>query len=82
MVDIADVPVIDFLLVVVFDLHHLIAGSESPAEALHLALAGGVSRLDAERTAQAARILSRSRFVSPVLEGGLAAEYWGKLADA
>src|SRR5258705_9967471 len=46
IVDIADVAVIDLLVVIVFDLHHFIAGRERPTKALDLALAGGVqSRL-------------------------------------
>ena len=39
-IDIADVAVIDLLVVVVLDLHHLVAGGEGPAEPLDLALAG------------------------------------------
>src|SRR4030081_3035108 len=42
IVDVADVAVINFLVVVVLDLHDLVAGCEGPAEAFDLALAGGV----------------------------------------
>ena len=48
----ADVAVVDVLVVVVLDLHDLVAGREGPAEALDLLLAGGVQRrlqLDIER---------------------------------
>ena len=46
IVDIADVAVLDFLVVIVFDLHHFVAGRERPTEALNFALARGVqSRL-------------------------------------
>ena len=33
---------VDLLVVVVLDLHHLVAGREGPAEPLHLALAGRI----------------------------------------
>src|SRR5262245_25733761 len=52
IVDIADVAVIDLLVVIVLDLHHLIAGREGPAEALDLTLARRVQRrlqFDVER---------------------------------
>ena len=42
VLDAADVAVVDLPVVVVLDLHHLVAGGEGPAEALHLALAGRV----------------------------------------
>ena len=46
IVDVAYVAVIDLLVLIVFDLHHFVAGRERPTEALDLALAGGVqSRL-------------------------------------
>ena len=51
--DVADVSVLDFLVVVILDLHDLVAWSEGPAEALYLSLAGGVEdplQLDVERT--------------------------------
>src|SRR6266496_4716363 len=51
--DIADVAVIDLLVVVVLDLHDLVAGREDPAESLDLTFAGRIqSRLqfDVERT--------------------------------
>src|SRR5262249_60890622 len=44
IVDIADVPVIDLLIVVVLDLHPLMAGREGLAEALDLTLACRVQR--------------------------------------
>src|SRR6202165_5228924 len=53
IIDIADVAVINFLVVVVLDLHDLVAGCEGPAEAFDLALAGGVQRrlqFDVERS--------------------------------
>src|SRR5689334_797294 len=42
VVDITDVTVIDLLVVVVLDLHDLIARRESPIEALDLAIAGRI----------------------------------------
>src|SRR4029453_14515508 len=44
VVDVADVAVIDLLVVVVLDLHHLVAGREGPAEPLHFAVTGGIER--------------------------------------
>ena len=44
VVDIADVAVVDLLIVIVLDLHDLVAGGEGPAEPLHLAITGGVER--------------------------------------
>ena len=38
----ANVAVIDLLLVIVLDLHHLIAGGKGPAEPLNLTVAGWV----------------------------------------
>src|SRR5262249_52708740 len=40
----ADVAVVNLLVVVVLDLHHLVAGGKSPAEAFNLAVAGGIER--------------------------------------
>src|ERR1700719_244470 len=42
IIDVADVAVVDFLVVVVFDLHHLVAGGESPAEPLDLSITRGI----------------------------------------
>ena len=42
VVDAADVAVVDLLVVVVLDLHHLVAGREGPAEAFDAPLAGRV----------------------------------------
>jgi DNA-binding Lrp family transcriptional regulator len=44
IVDVADVAVIDLLVVVVLDLHYLVAGRKAPTEPLDLALSGGVQR--------------------------------------
>ena len=44
VVDVADVAVVDLLVVVVLDLHDFVAGGEGPAEALDLAIAGGIER--------------------------------------
>src|SRR5262245_26635659 len=42
IVDVADIAVVDFLFVVVLDLHHLVAGGKGPAEPLDLAGPFGV----------------------------------------
>src|SRR5713226_4143485 len=52
IVDVADVAIVDVLVVVVLDLHDLVARREGPAEAFDLARAGWVQRLlqfDVER---------------------------------
>src|SRR5271155_1402162 len=41
---ITDVAVVDLLVVVIFDLHDLVARSKGPAETLDLAIAGGIQR--------------------------------------
>ena len=41
VVDIADIAVVDLFVVIVLDLHDLVAGGKGPAEALDLAIAGG-----------------------------------------
>src|SRR5262249_1661522 len=40
--DIADIAVVDFFVVVVLDLHDLVAGREGPAESFDLAFAGRI----------------------------------------
>jgi hypothetical protein len=44
VIDQADIAIKDLLVVVVLDLHDLVAWSEGPAEALDLAIAGGIGR--------------------------------------
>jgi hypothetical protein len=44
VLDIADIAVVDLLVVVVLDLHDLVAGGEGPAEPLDLAVAGRIER--------------------------------------
>ena len=53
IVDIADIAVVDLLVVIVFDLHDLVVGGERPTEPLHLTITGGVEsglQLDVQRT--------------------------------
>ena len=53
VVDVTDVTIVHLLLVVVLDLHHLVAGSEDPAEAFYLAIAGRIQcslQFDVQRT--------------------------------
>src|SRR6202048_1659289 len=52
VVDGADIAVVDLLVVVVLDLHHLVAGGKGPAKPLDLPIAGGIERclqLDVQR---------------------------------
>ena len=61
--DITDVAVVDFLVVVILDLHDLVAGRKGPAETLDLAFAGGVQRrlqFDVERTRADAAAVHRT----------------------
>jgi hypothetical protein len=44
IIDVADVAVIDFLVVIVIDLHDLVAWGEGPVEAFDLAIAGRIER--------------------------------------
>ena len=44
VVDIANIAVEYFLVVVVLDLHDLVTGREGPAKAFNLALSGGIER--------------------------------------
>ncbi len=62
--DVADVAVIDLLVVVVFDLHDLVARREGPTEPLDLALAGRVKRrlqFDVERARADAAAVHRAQ---------------------
>jgi hypothetical protein len=45
VVDIADIAVVDLLVVIVFDLHDLVAGSKGLSEPLHFAIAGGIESI-------------------------------------
>ena len=63
VVDIADVAVVDFLVVVILDLHDLVAWRKGPAESLDFAFAGGVQgclQLDAERSRANAAAVHRA----------------------
>src|SRR5262249_18103990 len=44
VIDIADIAVIELLVIVVFDLHDLVAGRECPSEPLHFAVTSGIER--------------------------------------
>ena len=64
VVDIADIAVINFLVVVVLDLHHLVAGRKGPAEALDLAIARRVQgrlQFDIERARPDAAAIHRAK---------------------
>src|SRR4029077_7357897 len=43
-VDVTYIAVVNLLLVVIFDLHHLVARSKGPAEPLDLSVTGGIQR--------------------------------------
>ena len=63
VVDVANVAVVDFLVVVIFDLHDLVAGRKGPSETLDLAFAGGVQRrlqFDVERSRADATAVHRA----------------------
>ena len=78
IVDIADVAVIDLLVVVVLDLHHLVAGRKGPAEPLDLALAGGIQRrlqFDVERARTDAAAVHRAQNLD--VANGIEAEALG-----
>ena len=60
----ADVAVVDLLVVVVLDLHHLVAGGKGPAEALDLSFAGRVEgglELNVERAGAGAAPVHRAQ---------------------
>ena len=64
IVDVADVTVIDFLVVVILDLHDLVAGREGPAKAFDLSLASRVQRFlqfDIERSGTDAATVHRTK---------------------
>src|SRR5438132_9726173 len=80
IVDVADVAVIDLLVVVVLDLHHLIAGREGPAEALDLTLTRRVQRrlqFDVERSGADATAIHRAQNLD--VANGIEAEAAGNL---
>ena len=62
--NVADVTVINLLIVVVLDLHHLVAGRKGPTEPLDLTLSGGVQRrllFDVERACADAAPVHRAQ---------------------
>ena len=78
VVDIADVAVVDLLVVVVLDLHDLVAGGEGPAEPLDLAIAGGIERglqLDVQRPCTHAAAVHRAEHLD--VADGIEAEPFG-----
>src|SRR4029077_18288444 len=63
VVDIANVAVVDLLIIVILDLHDLVARRKGPSEPLDLAFAGGVQcrlQLDVERTRANAAAVHRA----------------------
>src|SRR5690349_17040112 len=75
IVDIADVAVVDLLVIVVLDLHDFVTGGKSPAKPLHLAIAGGIERclqLDIQRTRSDAAAVHRAQHLD--LPDGIEAE--------
>src|SRR5208282_2220464 len=78
VVDVADVPVVDFLVVVILVLHDLVAGRKGPAEPLDFAFAGGVQRrlqFDIERTCANAATIHRAEHLD--VADGVQAEAFG-----
>src|SRR5512139_28337 len=73
--DIADVAVIDLLIVIVLDLHDLVAGGEGPAEPLHLAITCGIERclqFDVQRPCTYAAAVHRTKHLD--VTNGIEAE--------
>src|SRR5271163_4110187 len=63
VIDITDIAVVDLLVVIILDLHDLVAGSKSPAESLHLAITGRIEsslQLDVQRTCAYAAAVHRT----------------------
>ena len=78
IVDVADVAVVDVFVVVVLDLHDLVAGDEGPTETLDLALAGGVQRrlkFDVQRAGSDATAVHRAQHLN--VTDGIEAEAQG-----
>src|ERR1700720_4396273 len=78
IVDVADVAVVDVFVVVVLDLHDLVAGGEGPTETLDLALAGGVQRrlkFDIQRAGSDATAVHRAQHLN--VTDGIEAEAQG-----
>src|SRR5207245_5421004 len=67
IVDVADVAVVDLLVVVVLDLHDLVAWGKGPAEALDLAVAGRVQgrlEVDVQRASAASAAVHRAQHLN------------------
>src|SRR5262249_34050835 len=63
----ANVAVVDLLVIVVLDLHDLVAGGEGPAEPLYLLFAGGVERglqLNVQRPCARAAAVHRTQHLN------------------
>src|SRR4051794_26267666 len=55
IIDIANVGVVDVLVVVVLDLHDLVAGRKCPSESFDLSISDGIERSPAARCSTSAR---------------------------
>src|SRR4029453_6668449 len=78
VVDIANVAVVDLLVVVIFVLHTLVAERKSPAKALHLTLSRGVQgglKLNVQRTGADAAAVHRTEHLN-VADGIEAKAFW------
>src|SRR6516164_9352723 len=67
ILNVADVAVVDLLVVVILDLHRLVTGSKCPAESLHLALAcwiQGCLKLDVEGAGTNAASVHRAKHLN------------------
>jgi len=78
IVDVTDVAIVDLFIVIVLDLHDLVAGREGPAEAPHFSLAGGIERrlqFDVERARADAAPVHRAQHLD--VSNGLEPEALG-----
>src|SRR3954468_10136728 len=65
-IDIANVAVVDLLVVIVLDLHDLVAGSERPAETLNLLISGGIEcslQFNVQRPCARAAAVHRTQYL-------------------
>src|SRR6266481_4950576 len=78
IVDVANIAVVDLLVVVVLDLHHLVARRKGPAETLHLAVDSGVQRrleFDIQRAGADTTAVHRTKYLD--VANGIEAEPFG-----
>src|SRR5207245_10013903 len=78
IVDVANIAVVDLLVVVVLDLHHLVARRKGPAETLYLAFTGRVQcglEFNVQRASTDATAVHRTKHLD--VTNGIEAEPFG-----